>query len=207
MLLLRTDFCELKHVIHLPDRLASLGLGSASVAALYALGHELETAAGGEQPIASEERLNVFLNLRDQPASADLPERPEFCDQMKSEIRSRVLGCAFDVTMPSDAPFVELGESVLAAIEATLATGLTRMMIAREPRFEIVIRQSEFCDAPFEFTVDADSACPRLTISCRRFDPDRLTADEQARIKERLIEMIATVVAYTVLPTRRRSLS
>ena len=78
MLLLKTDLWELKRVSNLPDVLEGLGLLNASVALLYALGHEEELRGGGALGVLAdkEDPHAFFLKWRDQPASEDLPSAP-----------------------------------------------------------------------------------------------------------------------------------
>lgn len=204
MLLLRASFFDLKWVVRLPDVLSSLGLHLASVALLHALGHEEEFIPEPTDESSQPVDDSYFVKWRDQPASEELPNIPDFCNQSKLQFQSRILGCQFEFTLPNEAPFVELGESLLAAIEGTLATGLVRKLIAREPRFDVTIRKSDFCDEPFEFHIDDSSGCPHLTISCQTFDPDSVTSDQQASLKERLATTVAHVMAYTVIPDLER---
>jgi len=204
LLLLKTDFWELKDLVRLPDQLSSMGLNLASVALLYALGHESEVKAGLTTELGDQEDLSLFVNWRDQPASEDLPEAPNLCNQAKVEFRSSVLGCTFDVTMPNEPPFLELGESFLAAVESALATGIVRTVIAREPKFTVTLKQSDFCKEPFEFAVDDESGYPQLTVKCRKFDPDSISREQQLELKERLAEMVAYTIAYVLIPDEER---
>ncbi len=200
LLLLKTNFWELKDVVRLPDQLSAMELNSASVALLYALGHDSEFKA--ESTVSSEghDYLSFFANWRDQPASRDLPEAPHFCNQPSVELRSTVLGCAINVSMPNEPPFVELGESFLAALESTLATGILRNIVASEPRFTATLKKSDVCKEPFEFLVEDGSGYPHLSVACRAFDPDSVTIEQQRDLKSRLAEMVACALGYIVIP-------
>ncbi|WP_417748713.1 hypothetical protein [Rosistilla oblonga] len=200
ILLLKVDFWELKDVVRLPDQLSSMGLNLASVALLYALGHDSEFK--NELTFEDEDRddQSFFLRWRDQPASDDLPKLANLCDRATAHFESNVLGCLIDVTSPNEQPFVELAESFLAAIEATLSTGMIRRLAAREPKFTATIKESDFCSEPFEFSVDDESGYPLLSISCRSFDPDKLSVDEQRNLKARMAEMVAYSIGYIIVP-------
>lgn len=200
ILLLKTEFWELKDVVRLPDRLSSMGLHSAAVALRYALGHEDEFTREMVAGSNSQDSLPLFVKWRDQPAGEDLPEAPDLCNQAKLGLRSSVLGCAITVTMPNEAPFAELGESFLAAMESTLATGLVRRIGSRIPTFTVTIKPSDFCNEPVEFFVDEDSGYPHLTVMCRSFDADTLNVEQQHELKERIAEMVAqAVIGYIVI--------
>ena len=144
------------------------------------------------------------MGAYDQPASDDMPAAPDLCNQATVDIRASVLGCVFNVTMPNEPPFVELGESFVAAMEATLATGFVRGLAAHEPKFSVTIRQSDFCEEPFEFSVEDESDCPHLTIACRKFDPDEISIEQQKELKRRLAEMVALTIGYIVIPDEQR---
>ena len=200
ILLLKTDFWELKDIAQLPDRLSSMGLDMAAVAALHALGHESEFEKELVEANENKNDLDFFIKWRDQPASEDLPGGPDLCNQSKLELRTTVLGCSICATMPNEPPFVELGESFFAALESTLATGLVRNRVSREPKFTVTIRQSEFCVEPFEFSIDDESGLPHLAILCQCFDPDEISVEQQRDLKERIAEMVAHTIGYIVIP-------
>ncbi len=204
ILLLKTDFWELKEAIRLPDQLSHMGLDAASVALLHALGHDSEFKSDIIADSEEQDDHSFFVKWRDQPASEDLPDRPDFCNQAKIELRSNVVGCAISVTMPNSPPFVELGESYLAAIESTLATGVVRNIFARVPKLTATIRQSDFCTEPFEFSMDDESGYPHLTVACRDFDPDKVSIEKQHVLKDQLAEMVADSVGYIVIPDQER---
>ena len=119
IMLLKTDFWELKNVVRLPDQLCEMGLDAASVALLHALGHDSEYKSAMIVESDEPDDRSLFVNWRDQPASDDLPDGPNFCNQAKVELRSSILGCAISVTIQNAPPFVELGESFLAATEGS----------------------------------------------------------------------------------------
>ncbi len=204
ILLLKTDFWELKDLVRLPDELSSMGLDAASVALLYALGQKSEFNPDGSPESEDQNDLSLFQKWRDQPASDDLPATPNLCNQATIKFSSSVLGCAIDVTMPNEPPFVELGESFLAAIESMLATGLARNIMAHEPKLTVTIKSSDFCKEPFEFSVEDESGYPRLTVTCRGFDPDNVGLEQQRALKERLAEMVAYTVGHIVIPDMER---
>lgn len=203
ILLLKTEFWELKDVVRLPDQLSSMGLDSASVALLYALGHQSAFETDVSTRLEDQDDLSIFVNWRDQPASKDLPSAPNFCNRAKLELRTTVLGCVFDVSMPNEPPFVELGESFLAAIESALSTAIARKLISREPKFSVTIRKSDFCEDPFEFLLEDESGYPHLSIGCRKFDPDNISVEKQRELKERIAVIVADTVGCILIPDQQ----
>jgi hypothetical protein len=204
ILFLKTDFSELKDVVRLPDQLSSNGLDASSVALLHALGHKSEYNSAMMAEAKNQDENSLFINWRDQPASKDLPDRPDFCNQTKVELRSNVLGCAISVTMPNADPFIELGESFLAALECTLATAIVRKLFARTSRFIATIKASDYGKEPFEFAMEDESGLPHLTVTCRSFDTDRVRVEHQYQLKERLGDMVACAIAHIVIPDDNR---
>ena len=200
MLLLRTDIWDLKSLTKLPDTLESLALSNASVALLYSLGHEEELMDDSyKKAFGDKDIKSVFLELYDQPASEELPEKPSLYDASKVHLRSNVLGCAIQVETENNSPCIELAESMLAALESLLSTAVSKHMIAREPSLSISIRKSEFAKKPFEVSVLDENGRPRVMIACSSFDPHSMPLDKQKEIKDHLLDLIATIMARILL--------
>jgi len=198
MLLLRTDLRELRELTTLPDVLDGLDLPGAAVALMYALGHEDEVPPELlEEQTSSEAKRDLFRKWRDQPAAQDLPTKPLLYTTRTIILSSNVLGCQITVNCWNKPPCVELGESTLAAIESILATGVLERMVAREPTLTINLRPSDFSATPFTFEARDQDGRPHIEIRCRSFEPHTLSMDEQHRLKERLFELVAHVIART----------
>jgi hypothetical protein len=204
LLLLKTDLWELKLVSGLPGVLDDLGLFSASVATLYALGYENDVQDGFFEKIEKkkpEDLRAFFLRWRDQPASKDLPEKPSFNEEQRVTLKSRLLGCEITAKCDNTSPCVELAESVLAALESLLSTGTVRPMAAREPVLTMRVRKSEFADEPFEFALDDKTGRPHLEITCSPFDPASTPRAMQERFKDVLLNLLATIFARIITTT------
>lgn len=196
MLLLRADLWELLKLTTLPDVLDSLDLPGAAVALMYALGHEDEVPPELlEEPASAEAKRDLFRKWRDQPAAQELPAKPLLYTTQTVILSSNVLGCQITVNCWNKPPCVELGESALAAIESFLATGVLERIVAREPTLTINLRPSDFSDTPFTFELRDRDGKPHIELRCRSFEPHTLSPDEQSRLKERLFELVAHVIA------------
>ena len=172
ILLLKTDVWELKRLSTLPDVLERLGLPSASIALIYALGQEEQLGDEGyREAWGDEEPHTVFLKWRDQPAARDLPEKPSLYVERKVTLTSPLLGCQIAVESENVSSCVELAESVLAALESLLSTGLFEGMMTREPVLSATVRKSDFAKQPFEFELQDHTGRPHMVISCAEFDP------------------------------------
>jgi len=196
ILLLRTDLWELKWLSTLPDVLEGMGLFGASAALIYALGHEKQLQDEGFCEAWEDNDLHsVFLKWCDQPASDDLPQRPLLCNGRKVRLSSAVLGCRVMVESENDSPCVELAESILAALESLLSTGIVEQMITQEPLLTVAIRKSDFAERPFGFELQDQAGRPHVDIACYAFDPHSMSLEAQGEIKERLFELLMTIIS------------
>ncbi len=200
ILFLKTEIWDLKQLTKLPDTLEELGLPSASIALSFSLGHEDELIDDSYRKLwGNEEIKSVFLKMYNQPASEDLPESPALYDERKAYLKSNILGCEITIESENSSPCVELAESVLAALESLLSTGFVKRMAAREPSLSIVIRKSEFAKKPFEFNLHDETGKPKITIACSPFDPHNMSLEKQGEIKEKLLELVSTIMARSIM--------
>lgn len=202
LLLLKTDFWELKHLSTLPDVLDGLGLHNSAVALRYALGYEDEVPKeylGVEDEHEGGALYDFFLRWRNQPAAEDLAATPLLYNKSKITFNSSVLGCRITVESENTSPCVELAESTLAALESLLSTGPVERVVAREPILTIAIRRSDFAEKPFRFEMRDHEGRPHLEITCSTFDPHNLSLEEQAQVKDKLFNLLANVIARVVM--------
>lgn len=198
-LLLKTDPWELRWVERLPEKLERLGLFNSSAALLYVLGYEEDLKESNFPSADAHENLHsYFVSWRDNPSAQDLPS-PSFCEERKLALVSHVLGSMITVESENSSPAVELGESILAALESLLSTGITDRMVAREPRINITIRLSEFAKKPFEFEFGYRAGTPQLTIECSPFDPHSMSLEMQAQYKAVLVRLLTELIAHLVM--------
>jgi hypothetical protein len=200
MFLLRTDIWDLKQLTKFPDTLEKLDLPYASIALTYSLGHEDELIDDNYRSVwGNEDIKSVFLKMSDQPASEDLPEKPILCNESKIYLKSNLLGCEITLESENCSPCVELAESILAALESLLSTGLLTRMAAREPVLSIVIRKSEFAKQPFEFNLQDETGKPNITFACSPFDPHNMSLEKQGQVKDKLLELVSTIMARSIM--------
>jgi hypothetical protein len=196
ILLMKTDIWELKRLSTLPDVLEGLGLPTASIALAYALGYEEELQDESFREAWGDEDLhNIFLKLRDRLAFEYLPDRPSLYDKRKVTLSSTILGCQITVESENASPCIELAESALAALESLLSTGIVERVLAREPTLTVAVRKSDFAKRPFEFALQDRAGRPHIDIACSAFDPHSMSLEGQSDIKDRLVELLATVIA------------
>ena len=103
VLLLQTDFVDLKHLEFLPHVLEGMHLDGAWVALMYALGYEETIRQKGIfAGQTSEEVRDDLQKMQHQPVSEDLPDTPEFLNKHRTTLRSSVLGCDVTVHTPNE---------------------------------------------------------------------------------------------------------
>jgi hypothetical protein len=196
MLFLKSDVWTLRKLTRLPRVLDRLGLYNAAPALLYALGHddalpkEFIEAATADGTIAE-----YFTQWRDQPAADELPETADPWDTRTVTLRSRILGCQFTVNSQNASPCIELGESLLGALEALLSTGSIGRLVAHEPTFTIDIRSSEFAERPFGFEISEHDGRFQLDVRCANFHPHKLSPADHTTLKRRMFEAMAQIIA------------
>ena len=155
------------------------------------LGYEEELATKLLGKVTDSTALHAFfVRWLDQPAASEMPAVPELYDGPEVRLRSKLLGCSINVVSQNSPPCVELGESVLAALESLASTGLEKRMVAREPLLDIVVGKSDVITEPFTFDLQEINGKPRLSITCRDFNPHNVSLQDQRNIKTKLMELL-----------------
>lgn len=157
LLLLKTDIWELKWLGFLPQILEDLGFEYSRMALLYALGHEEQLRSEGIIPLEEdpESVQDLFKKWLEQPANEDLPDRPDLMRGSKVILRSYVLGCEVIVDAANNPASLNLGETILGALEALLATciDLKVGLFPYRPELKIVIQPSDFIEGLPEYKI------------------------------------------------------
>jgi hypothetical protein len=196
IILLRANLDTLKKLEYLPDVLAMNGLRLSRAALLYALGWEEEVKTELAAP-ESEDLSEFFLLMRDQPASEDLPPVIDLGDSENVVRSSSLLGVEVRVTAVNSPQCDLIAESFLAALESALATGFREKLIPIVPTIDLTITTDE--TAPFPFSIHHSETGPGLqcSVRCPSFNPHNLRREDQNEIKNKLLELMAAVVANT----------
>jgi hypothetical protein len=195
LLLLRTDVWQLKWLETLPDTLDGYGLRYASLALRYALGPDCRMrevmAAVAKDDGAIEA---YFLRWRSHPAGKELPDEPTFADEQTVTFRSRVLGCQVTVVCRNEIHCLALGESLLAALEAVLSTGIVDGVFAKEPQLTCDIRSTHFSGLEWQSEFTTPEGRPHLDIRCSVFDPNNLSFADQQTVKNQLADVVINLL-------------
>ena len=200
ILMLRANVWDLRLLSNLPDVLDGLGLPFAAIALMYALGYEDKIPDELIGAASNPEAKQVFFkSWRDQPAASEIAPQPLLYTERTVTLESKVAGCKISISCTNEIPCVELGESLLACIEALLATVIVEHVVAHEPDLTIKIRLSDFAEEPFEFEGTDKEGKPYVEIRCRAFEPHKLSMTDQKKLKDRLFGVVAHILARVFL--------
>lgn len=200
ILLLRSDIDQLKRLTSFPDVLDSMGLHLSSTALLFALGHENELPRSlQENENKSDGALDFFIKLRDQPAAQELPPRPLLFEDPLTTYTSNLLGCKITLICDTSSPCLELAESMLAAFESLLSTGMDSHLVAHEPSVTITIAKSDRVGEAFEYVVTETSGKSHAELKCGNFNPHSMSQESQSKLKDKLFNLLTSLFARIFL--------
>ena len=195
--LLSADLWQLKQLTHMPDVLDRLALHSSSIALLYALGYEDDVPEGF---LGKEETLqDVVRQWRDKLAIDESPAPLSLCDQRTVTLNSTILGCRISAQVDNASPYVELGESILAAMEALLSTSIVQSVVPTEPTLTLRVRRSDFVESPFAFELRDQDGRPHVDVRCAAFNPHKVAVDLQQGLKTKILDLLAVILGRVFL--------
>ena len=172
ILFLRADLAQLELLSGLPNKLELIGLELSRIALLYSLGYEDELRREGSIP--PEEGSEAFLDLickwAKQPASLDLPPRPELGEGDLVVLRSRVLGCEIKAFAANNFASMCLAEWILAAVEGLLATSLDAGLFTHAQDFSLKISVAKDLVGKPEYSFEKAEGNQVLAIRHRKPD-------------------------------------
>jgi hypothetical protein len=194
LLLLRTDFSDLKSITNLGTILDRLGLHLSWITLLYILGYEdllrIENVLPGADD--SEKVRLLFAQGAKLAEATDIPSRAEFLDKQKVTLRSLVLGCEITVTTPNHDRSLFFAESLLAALEAFLATSLDAPLLPYVPKLAIDVIPTDFLKKALEWDIAENDA---------RIDVRHTTRNEEPReIHDLLPQLLIAITTRIALP-------
>lgn len=194
ILLLRTDFWELKWLDFLPEVLEDLFLPSASMTLRFLLGHGDTIECETDFPEDVEE---TFHALAAQPAASELPAQADICSTQSTTLTSRVLGCEIHVETPSTDPCRSVAETILAGLESLLSTGLEgSLIIAKTPRLSIRLHKATLQSAPLSFEPSDKDGLPHFDVRAGDWKVHAATHEVQMAFRSTLQELLVVLMAH-----------
>ena len=205
LLLLKTDFWELKRLEFLPHILENFGLYNSWLTQLYALGHEDYLRSQGVIPEneTPESLRALFFKGYTQPAYNDLPEQPQLQDGEKVTLRSFVLGCEVTVQAANNEVSISVAETILGIIEALLATSLEGDLLPYRSELTINISPSDFIQGLPQYRTDEEFD---QTINVRHAAIfQQRSPDEQKVFGSWLLEFVFQTISHIAVITDAKS--
>jgi len=200
LLFLKTELCDLKWLEFMPSVLDKLGLVSSWMALLFALGHEEFLRQEKVIPAGKSDKevLDYFEKWITQPASRDLPEKPELLWSTETTLTTFIIGCHLTIETANEFDSVCLGETILSVLEAFLATGLSESIFPYQPELEIKIRSSEFVTGIPKYRMEEIDGVRRIEIR-HATSLVKGTIDQHEAYREWLREIMTFVFCQIVM--------
>lgn len=197
ILLLRTDFWELKWLDFLPEVLEDLFLPIASMTLRFLLGHGDTIEREADSPEDVEE---TFHALAAQPAASELPPVADICSTQSATLTSRVLGCEIQIESSSTDPCRSIAETILAGLESLLSTGLEgSRIIARTPRLSIRLHKATLQSEPLSFEASDKDGLPHFDVRAGDWKVHAATREVQMAFRRTLQELLVMLMAHAYL--------
>lgn len=193
--LLRIPSANLDSVAQLYDTLARFGYTFAAGALLYSLGQRDLIRSEGCIPAEwPDDRIDrLFKGMLDQPAAQDVAYVPSLLDGPTTILKSVVLGCEITVEVATNWCSVGIGESVLGALEALIATSDESILAPHREEMSIVVSpKSDGQEAPTAEFLD-DGVSPVLIKHGANFD--FRAPDDYTNFKNWLRDTIVGIIA------------
>ena len=199
IVLLKADPRGSIKIQYLPDVLAGLGLEHSKVALIYALGCEDKMPKDFIEAVPHSEMDDFFAEWANHPSFKYLSINPNHYEEENIELSSKILGCEIKVLVENQQPCLEIGESILAAIESFLSTSILGNAIAREPILEINVGISLDTQELAEHEVNDDADKPIISILCKKFNPHNITRAEQEKLRDFIFGVLVDAIVRIVI--------
>lgn len=192
--LLGLDIDKLKQLQRLPDALDHLQLFNASSALRWALGsnhleHDFIDFLGDEETPDS-----YFKLLVEHPVASSLGRPVTFGNEPEDSIESNLLGCSITVGFEQEPIPLMLAQTLLAAMEALLATGFKHRAIAIEPSLSIQISTAAKQRQFLEYTIGEDLGRPVVDLSVASTSSPQHITELPQMLLELLVDLLPKIL-------------
>lgn len=197
MLLFRTRYTDLPQIDSLPESLKQNGLVLSSIALKYALGYideDIKKAYDNDE----DSIKNYMGKWYNQPAKDQIPEYPSFGFEGTETLRTKIMGCEIYITAKRKFPCIELAESILAATEGFLSTGIKDEIFSLTPKAFINIDYLDSDRFKIEFKEDESSSTLKYLITCSDFNDEEFQ-DAQNIEREFIFQFVTELIAHIVI--------
>lgn len=193
MLLLRTSYEDQHKLIKLPDVLENNGLHLSAMALKYVLGYVDEEILKAFE--SNSDMIDDFMaKWYNQPAKEQIPDTPRLGFNDVERINSKILGCKVIIDAERKFPCIELGESILAALESFLATGISDRIISVTPEINLKIKFVKNDTFTIYRKIESIDEIKYYVVYCSDFNKDEFRK-AQNDINEFVNQLIAELIA------------
>lgn len=141
MLILKTQFRDLKEIDFMPGLFERMGLFLSEASCLFALGDMDKLLATGIVPSGKEEdAIEFFAKLAGQPAKDQIKEFPSFQEGNLVNLESKILGCNLIFEAENSLTSIVLSESLLGVMEGLFASSITSNVYAHKSALKIKVQ-------------------------------------------------------------------
>jgi hypothetical protein len=199
MLFFRTSFEDLPKLIKLPEALDNQGLHLSAIALKYTLGYvdaEIQKAYGNNSDMIDD----FMAKWYNQPAKEQIPDTPSLGLDDVEIINSKILGCKVIINAERKFPCIELGESILAALESFLATGISDRIISVTPVINLKIKFVENDTFKIYRKIEPIDGIKYYVIYCSDYNKDEFRKaqnDTKEFISNLIAELIPRIAVFT----------
>lgn len=170
--ILNTDLSGLADLERLPDVLDRLRLFLSRALLLHVLGYE-ETVVNEYELEIDEDYFKFLRMVRDTDLGAVTPKIIT-CKGRYVSLKSSVMGCDITVSFPFRSPLVELGETLLSAIEGFFSTRIVDRVMVVEPKLEIEITADDDDEISVSHELDDSGSVLKMNVLCSSFASNSL---------------------------------
>ncbi len=192
MQIFRTPFEKLKNIGKLAEYFEDRNLEFSKIAVEYELGYydnEMLTALNGDKTVFDD----FIAKWKKQPALEDLKSEPWYGFEDQISMKSRILGCLFEVKVTNDAFAIEFASSVLATIECFLGTGINVHLSSMIGKMRINVDLSQ--ENNFNIDIRQNSDLPtEINISVTRYNHDEYL-QAQNKMHDKFAEILGFVIS------------
>ncbi len=191
ILFLRSDLATLKTLELLPDSLFRIDLYYSATALIYSLGCIDDLPKDFTDIITEEERDDFFKKWAEQYSNDYLASTIQFNEGDTSTISSTILGCNVSIKIENGSPCLEVAESILAALESFLSTGMLKHAASRESSIviNVDIDNSEASDL-IRYSVDEGDERPIISVYCKKFSPHKIPLSDQGKLRDLIFKLV-----------------
>ncbi|GAA0062653.1 hypothetical protein [Clostridium sp. CTA-1] len=188
----RTSFEKLKNIGKLAGYFEDRNLNFSNIAIEYELGHydnEMLTAFNGDKSVFDD----FIAKWKKQPVLDNLKAEPWYGFENEISMKSRILGCLFEVKTTNNAFAIEFASSVLATIECFLGTGINVKLGSMVGKIRINVYLSQ--GSKFNIDIRRNSDLPtEINISITRYNHGEYL-QAQSKMHDKFVEILGLVIS------------